>query len=152
MTISFRTMTALDLPVVVSMERVVYPSDAWSVGQFKEELAGVPLNRFYIVAVNEKSEIVGYAGVFSPDEGLDADIHTLTVAADFRRQGIGRALLDQLIAWSYERKAPSIFLEMREGNEEASPLYISAGFTPISRRDDYYGNGVHAVVMKKELV
>jgi len=152
MTITYRDMTALDFPAVVSMERAVYPADAWSVGQFKEELAGVPLNRFYLVATNEKSQIVGYAGVFSPDEALDADIHTLTVAPNFRRQGIGRAMLDQLIAWAYERKAPAIFLEMREGNEEASPLYISSGFTPISRRDDYYGSGVHALVMKRELL
>lgn len=152
MTITYREMIALDLPVVVSMERAVYPVDAWSVRQFKEELAGVPLNRFYIVATSEKSEIVGYAGVFSPDEGLDADIHTLTVTPNFRKQGIGRAMLDQLIAWAYERKAPALFLEMREGNEEASPLYISAGFTPISRREDYYGSGIHAVIMKKDLL
>jgi ribosomal-protein-alanine N-acetyltransferase len=150
--ITYRDMTALDLPVVVSMERSVYPDDAWSVGQFKEELAGVPLNRYYVVAVNENQKIVGYAGAFSPDEGLDADIHTLTVTEDFRKQGIGHSMLDQLIAWAYERKAPAIFLEMREGNEAADPLYRAAGFTPISRRDDYYGRGVHAVVMKKELL
>jgi ribosomal-protein-alanine N-acetyltransferase len=151
MTITYRDMTALDIPVVVSLERDVYPLDAWSVTQFKEELSGVPLNRFYLVAINQNNQIVGYAGVFSPDEALDADIHTLTVAPSFRRLGIGRALLDQLIAWAYERKAPAIFLEMREGNDEANHLYLSAGFTPISRRDDYYGSGVHAVVMKKEL-
>lgn len=152
MTITYRDMTMLDLPVVVGMERTVYPGDAWSVAQFKEELANVPLNRSYIVAVNEKSEIVGYAGVFSPNEGIEADIHTLTVAQNFRNQGIGRAMLDQLIAWARMRKAPAIFLEMREDNKEANPLYISAGFAPISRRNDYYGSGVHAIVMKKELL
>jgi ribosomal-protein-alanine N-acetyltransferase len=152
MTVTYRAMTALDLPLVVSMERTVYPHDAWSVGQFKEELAGVPLNRFYLVALNEEKEVIGYAGVFSPDEGLDADIHTLTVSPHFRRQGIGRSMLDQLIAWAYERKAPTIFLEMREDNAQANPLYISTGFIPISRRDDYYGSGVHAVVMRKELL
>jgi ribosomal-protein-alanine N-acetyltransferase len=68
MTVTYRAMTALDLPLVVSMERTVYPHDAWSVGQLKEELAGVPLNRFYLVALNEEKEVIGYAGVFSPDE------------------------------------------------------------------------------------
>lgn len=152
MTITYRAMNALDLPAVVGMERAVYPVDAWSVAQFKEELAGVPLNRSYIVAVNEESEIVGYAGVFSLGEGAEADIHTLTVTPDYRSQGIGRAMLDRLITWARERRAPAIFLEMREGNQEANPLYISAGFTPISRRNNYYGSGVHAVVMKKELL
>lgn len=144
-------MMALDLPVIVSMEREIYRDDAWSVSQFKEELAAVPKNRFYIVAVSGEHEIVGYAGAFSPDIGLDADVLTLTVSPKYRRQGIGRAMLEQLIAWARERDAPAIFLEVREGNEEASPLYISAGFEPISRRNNYYSLGVDAVIMKKEL-
>lgn len=133
------------------MEREVYRADAWSVGQFKEELANVPKNRLYIVAVNEKTEVVGYAGVFSPDLSLDADVLTLTVAPAFRRRGIGRAMLRDLIEWSRDRRAPAIFLEVREGNEEASPLYLSEGFEEISRRSNYYSLGVNAVVMKKDL-
>ena len=149
--ITYREMNALDLPVVVSMERQVYRTDAWTVSQFKEELASVPRNRHYIVAVSQDNEIAGYAGVFSPDAGLDADVLTLTVAPKFRRQGIGRAMLEQLITWARERRAPAIFLEVREGNEEAGPLYLSAGFHPISRRSNYYSLGVDAVIMKKDL-
>ena len=149
--ITYRPMISLDVPVVVAMEREVYRTDAWSVDQFKEELANVPKNRFYLVAVSEKSEIVGYAGVFSPDHGLAADVLTLTVAESFRRQGIGRAMLQDLIAWAQERRAPAIFLEVREGNEEAAPLYLSEGFEEISRRSNYYSLGVNAVVMKKDL-
>lgn len=149
--ITYREMIALDLPVIVSMEREIYRTDAWSMGQFKEELAAVPRNRYYIVAQNDENEIVGYAGTFSPDLGLDADVLTLTVAPKYRRQGIGRALLDQLITWAKMRKAPAIFLEVREGNVEASPLYKSAGFEPISTRSNYYSLGVNAVIMKKDL-
>ncbi len=149
--ITYREMLAFDLPVIVSMEREVYRADAWSMGQFKEELAGVPRNRYYIVAQDEESHIVGYAGAFSPDVGLDADVLTLTVAPSFRRQGIGRAMLDQLIMWAKTRKAPALFLEVREGNVEASPLYESAGFEPISTRSNYYSLGVNAVIMKKDL-
>lgn len=149
--ITYREMIALDLPVIVSMEREVYRTDAWTMGQFKEELAAVPRNRYYIVAQNETNDIVGYAGAFSPDLGLDADVLTLTVVPKYRRQGIGRALLDQLITWAKMRKAPAIFLEVREGNVEASPLYKSAGFEPISMRSNYYSLGVNAVIMKKDL-
>lgn len=149
--ITYRDMIALDLPVIVSMEREIYRTDAWSMGQFKEELAAVPRNRYYIVAQNDENEIVGYAGAFSPDLGLDADVLTLTVAPKYRRQGIGRAMLDQLITWAKMRKAPAIFLEVREGNVEANPLYESAGFKPISTRTNYYSLGVNAVIMKKDL-
>lgn len=149
--ITYREMIALDLPLVVSMEREIYRTDAWTMHQFKEELAAVPRNRFYIVAQNESNEIVGYAGAFSPDIALDADVLTLTVAPKYRRQGIGRSMLDQLITWAKMRKAPAIFLEVREGNIEANPLYESAGFEQISTRSNYYALGVNANVMKKDL-
>jgi len=149
--ITYRDMIALDLPVIVSMEREVYRTDAWTMSQFKEELVAVPRNRYYIVALNERSEIVGYAGAFSPDLGLDTDVLTLTVDPNYRRQGIGREMLDQLITWAKMRKAPAIFLEVREGNVEASPLYESAGFEQISTRSNYYSIGVNAVIMKKDL-
>lgn len=149
--ITYREMIALDLPVIVSMEREIYRTDAWTMSQFKEELAAVPRNRYYIIAQNVAKQIVGYAGAFSPDTGLDADVLTLTVAPTYRRQGIGRAMLDQLITWATMRKAPSIFLEVREGNVEASPLYESAGFEPISTRSNYYSLGVNAIIMKKDL-
>lgn len=149
--ITYREMITLDLPVIVSMEREIYRTDAWTIGQFKEELAAVPRNRYYIVAQNEANQIIGYAGAFSPDLGLDADVLTLTVASKYRRQGIGRALLDQLITWAKMRKAPAIFLEVREGNVEASPLYESVGFKQISTRSNYYSLGVNAVIMKKDL-
>jgi ribosomal-protein-alanine N-acetyltransferase len=145
-------MTALDLPVVVSMEREVYTKDAWSVGQFKEELSSVPKNRLYLVAVDHDSQVIGYAGVFAPNEGLDSEVLTLTVGENFRRRGIGRSMLRELIAWALARKSPAIFLEVREGNAEASPLYVSEGFAPISHRNNYYAEGIRAVVMKKELI
>ena len=149
--ITYREMIALDLPVIVSMEREIYRTDGWTMNQFKEELAAVPRNRYYIIAQNETNEVVGYAGAFSPNIGLDADVLTLTVAPKYRRAGIGRAMLDQLIAWAKMRKAPAIFLEVREGNVEASPLYKSAGFVSISTRSNYYSLGVNAVIMKKDL-
>lgn len=149
--ITYREMIGFDLPVIVSIEREVYRGDAWTMSQFKEELAAVPKNRYYIVAQNDSNEIVGYAGAFSPDMNLDADVLTLTVTPEYRRQGIGRALLNMVIEWAERRKAPNIFLEVREGNIEASPLYVGAGFHAISTRSNYYSLGVNAVIMKKEL-
>jgi ribosomal protein S18 acetylase RimI-like enzyme len=61
-------------------------------------------------------------------------------------------MLRELIAWATKRNSPSIFLEVREGNDEASPLYLSEGFEPISHRNNYYSAGVRAVVMKKDLL
>jgi len=42
-------------------------------------------------------------------------------------------------------------LEIREGNKEAQPLYEKRGYNVISRRDNYYATGIHALIMRKEV-
>jgi ribosomal-protein-alanine N-acetyltransferase len=144
--ITYRDMVIFDLGAVQAMERAVYPDDAWSLAQFKEELAGTPQSRFYIVACEEQ-EIVGYAGIAITQDV--ADIHTLTVEPKYRRRGIGKELLRQIEAWAVNRGALSLMLEMRVGNSQAQPLYEAAGYQAISERKHYYGTGVHAIIMKK---
>ncbi len=73
------------------------------------------------------------------------------MVVDQRRKGIGRELLKRLIDWARVKKAQAIMLEMRLGNDAARPLYESFGFIEISKRENYYGPGLTAVVMRKEL-
>jgi len=42
-------------------------------------------------------------------------------------------------------------LEVRVGNDAAQPLYTSNGFYPLNIRKDYYGPGLDARVMRKDL-
>ena len=143
-----RQMSSLDLPVVISLEREIFQKEAWSVSQFKEELAGVPLSRFYVVAENE-GEIIGYGGIAQGAPNFEADIHTIAVAEKFRKKGIGRQIMASLEDWAIKRGAKEIFLEMRTSNLEAKPLYESMNYQVISTRKNYYGSGIDAYVMRK---
>jgi len=146
--INYREMNALDIPVLVGIEKAIYPESPWSAAQFREELSGVPRTRKYIVAM-EESSIIGYAGIALA--GDVADIHTLTVLPPYRRRGIASSMLDQLEKWASSKKVSALMLEMREGNLEAEPLYEKHGYSVISRRNDYYAPGIHALIMRKEL-
>lgn len=146
--VKFREFNALDLVPAVAMETEVYGKSGWSAGQFKEEFAKAPKNAYYIAA-EANGELIGYAGIYYLSEF--ADIHTITVAINHRRKGIGREFLKRLINWARVKKAEAIMLEVRVGNEEAMPLYIASGFTEISRRQNYYGPGLTAIIMRKEL-
>jgi ribosomal-protein-alanine N-acetyltransferase len=146
--ITYRDMIALDIPVLVGMEREIYPESPWSAAQFREELAGVPRNRKYIVAL-EGTSIIGYAGIALA--GDVADIHTLTVTPDFRRRGIASVMLKELEEWAKSKKVSAFMLEMREGNTQAQPLYEKHGYQVISRRDNYYAPKIHALIMRKEV-
>jgi tRNA threonylcarbamoyl adenosine modification protein YeaZ len=146
--VKFRPMTALDLVSATAIEKEVYGKAAWSAAQFKEEFAKAPKTAHYLAAEFE-GKLIAYAGIFYLAEV--ADIHTLTVVADHRRKGIGRELLKRLIDWARVKSAQAVMLEMRIGNDQARPLYESLGFIEISRRENYYGPGLTAVVMRKEL-
>ena len=146
--INYREMIALDIPVLAGMEKEIYPESPWSAAQFREELSGVPKTRKYLVAL-DKQEIVGYGGVAIA--GDVADIHTLTVIPSHRRKGIATQILAELESWALSKGIKDFMLEMREGNLEAQPLYEKYGFQVISRRDNYYAPGIHALIMRKEV-
>ena len=97
----------------------------------------------------ENGSVIGYAGVALA--GDVADIHTIAVIPSHRKQGIASQMLDQLESWASTKPITALMLEMREGNLEAEPLYIKRGYSRIARRDNYYGPGIHALIMRKEL-
>ena len=146
--IEYREMSVFDVPALVGIEKEVFPESPWSAAQFREELSGVPKTRRYLVA-HEKGVIVGYAGVALA--GDVADIHNIAVIPNYRKQGIASHLLDELENWAISKGVTALMLEIREGNAEAFPLYEKRGYAVISRRDNYYAPGVHALIMRKEL-
>ncbi len=149
--ITYREASALDIPVLTSMEKILFPESPWSTAQFKEEFAGVPRTRYFCVATDGEN-IIGYAGVMVIAPGVEADILTVGVLDTYRKQGIGRAFMDQLEAWSIQREAPAMMLEVDVENIAAVALYKSLGYSIISTRKDYYGPSLDAFVMRKELV
>jgi [ribosomal protein S18]-alanine N-acetyltransferase len=78
------------------------------------------------------------------------ELHVLNVATDpsHRRRGIGRALVDQAVAFAKERQVRIVLLEVRRGNQPAIRLYRSFGFSVLGLRRGYYSdNGEDALEM-----
>ena len=149
--ITLRDAIALDLPVLVSMEKQLFSESPWSMGQFKEEFAGVPKTRAFLVAVNGENQIVGYAGVLVVAPGVEADVLTVAVLPEYQKQGIATQFMDRLEAWAREKSAPAMMLEVGIDNNTAIDLYIKLGYSKISTRANYYGPALDAFVMRKEL-
>ena len=148
--ITYRQPIALDIPVLATYEKELFPYSPWSTSQFKEEFAGIPTTRFMSVA-EDGNTIVGYCGVFLPAPGIEADILTVAVLPAYRRRGIAKEFMRQIEEWAREREASAMMLEVEIKNEAAITLYQSLGYMKISVRMDYYGPGQDAHVMRKEL-
>jgi ribosomal-protein-alanine N-acetyltransferase len=128
----------------------MFPDYPWSQAQFKEEIAGLGGTRQFILALNDGS-IIGYAGIMVVAAGVPADLLTIAVLPDFRGQGIAQRMLAALESWANKVGATEVILEVDTKNESAIRLYQLAGYEEISIRADYYGLGVDALVMRKEL-
>jgi ribosomal-protein-alanine N-acetyltransferase len=150
--IEYRAAAQLDLPVLVSMERVLFADSPWSMGQFREEFKGVPKSRYFLVATNDEDQIVGYAAVLVIAPGVEADVLTVAVLPDYTRQGIATQFMAELEKWSLSKGAPAMMLEVGTKNASAIALYEKLGYENISTRKGYYGPGLDAFVMRKELV
>ena len=67
--------------------------------------------------ISANPDIVALGGV---SHGPDAEILTLGVSSGERGQGIGAALLDELLTIAWEGKAEQVFLEVRTGDSGAA--------------------------------
>ena len=149
--ISYRDAVHLDLPVLVSMEKVLFADSPWSMGQFKEEFKGIPRTHFFTVAVDSNNQILGYAGVMVVAPGVEADVLTIGVLPQYRKTGVGTAFMAQLENWASDRESNAMMLEVGVENVGAVSLYESLGYSKISIRKSYYGAGLDALVMRKDL-
>ena len=148
--ISYRAAIQLDLPVLVSMERVLFADSPWTTGQFKEAFQGVPASRHFLVATNEQDQIVGYAAVLAVAPGVEADVLTVAVLPEYARKGIATHFMGELEKWSQSKEASAMMLEVGVENAGAIALYEKLGYQTIAIRKNYYGQGLDAFVMRKE--
>ncbi len=143
-----RTATADDLAEVTGLEEACY-SDPWP----KTAFASLPENArvFFSVARSDVGgQVAGYVVAwYVLDEG---ELANLAVAPALRRQGIGRILLDAMLADASARGTSHVFLEVRESNVAARKLYRARGFEEIGRRKSYYRTPVEdALILRRTL-
>src|SRR5262249_51786071 len=111
--------------------------------QLREELARAWAR--LRVARAPSGEVLGYVLFWHVTD----EIHLLNVAVapGERRGGIGRALVEEVIAYAKAHAAAKILLEVRASNVPAIALYKALAFTEFNVRTRYYADGEDAVEM-----
>lgn len=138
-------MNPSDLDEIMTIERASF-SYPWSPRFFLQELR-VPCARSLLAVLGGKT--VGYIVYWLlPSE---VDIHNLAVHPTYRRQGIGRSLLQGVVEEAKRNRASKVTLEVRKSNEAAQRLYHSLGFVARGVRKGYYSDdGEDALAMVLE--
>lgn len=139
-----------DIDELVALETELFPDDAWTAASLWAELAARPRRSYVVARDDADGELSGYGGV---DLGGEvADIMTMAVAPHHQGRGLGRKLLDELVARAVADHAAYLMLEVRADNDAARRLYESSGFDTLTIRRRYYQPGdVDAHVMRLTL-
>lgn len=145
-----RKMTLADLPAVMEIENQAF-TNPWSTEMVKKELT----QDWSTVFVGEAYTPSGWAlRGFAIFWLVHDEVHVLNVATDraVRRQGIGRRIMDAVIAFGRDHKCRLATLEVRRSNEAALELYKALGFRAVGMRPNYYQDDREdAVVMIMDL-
>ena len=105
-------------------------------------------NAFVIVAEYE-GEFAGYADIWTVLD--EADLNSIAVRVDFRRKGIGDAIMLAMTEILSANGVATINLEVRVSNMPAIKLYKKYGFNECGVRPGYYlDNGEDALIMERE--
>lgn len=145
--IRIRQAKIYDVPAMARIERDSFDSP-WSAEEItKDVTAG---GNIYVAVAECREEKAGY-GEIRMVAG-EAQIYNIAIAPEFRREGIGEALLRHMINKAEEEGCTLVTLEVRGGNDAAMSLYRKLGFREVGRRKGYYAKGGEdAVLMDLDL-
>ncbi|WP_044477358.1 ribosomal protein S18-alanine N-acetyltransferase [Paenibacillus antibioticophila] len=145
--VSIRKMTLEDIPDIMIIEHESFTLP-WSEEAFRNELTMNHFAKYLVMELDGKP--VAYAGMWTIVD--EAHITNIAVRTAHRGQGLGEALLLQLIQLAMEYRIERMTLEVRESNLVAQALYRKLGFEPAGIRKAYYSdNQEDAVIMWCEL-
>jgi ribosomal-protein-alanine N-acetyltransferase len=129
-----RSAVPADAAALVAIERRCF-SDPWSEASFREALAS-PWT--FGLAAQGSRGVAGY--LIAREVAGTGEVLNLAVAPEFRRRGVGGALLQAGLAALRRRRVTEVFLEVRESNRSAQALYAGYGVRPVGQRTAYYRN------------
>lgn len=125
----FRKFNVKDMRRILEIEKSAFPKSPYSEYIFRHFYFTNPEG---FLICEKDGVVVGYAMFY--DYGY---VVSLAVDEGFRREGIGKRLMEEVIN---RCKGNKIFLEVRKSNKGAQEFYHSLGFKVVGVIPLYYGH------------
>ena len=125
-------MQETDLDEVAALEKEIF-SMPWSKKGFLDTLS---MAQVHFLVARKGGELVGYCGIYqAADEG---EITNVAVDEKFRKHGIAKQMVEQLIAQAAAEGTKHFVLEVRCSNDAAVHLYRKLHFENQGIRKNFY--------------
>lgn len=127
-----KKMTSSHIEEIAKLEKECFATP-WSEEGLRSELNN-NLARFFVAFSGER--VAGYIG--SHNVLGEVYITNVAVFSEFRRNGVGKALVNFLVEQMKTENAEFVTLEVRKSNSNAISLYEKCGFEKVGERKDFY--------------
>ncbi len=131
--IIIKNMNKDHISILAELEKSCF-TQPWSEKSLAEELNNRTAH--FLVAEKKTGEIMGYIGVFVVCESCY--ISNIAVFPQYRRQGVGKTLINSASETAKKLGAESISLEVSPSNTAAIMLYNMSGFEEVGLRKNFY--------------
>ena len=140
---------------LAALHRRCFAKQAWGAEAFAALLA-MPGCHGWLTAEDNDSDGLLTALLLARRAADEAEILTLCVNPEHRRQALAKRLVRHLIQTLSQDGVTALHLEVAIDNHAARALYSGFGFLEIGRRPDYYkaapqGERVDACMLRLEL-
>ena len=144
--LDIRRFDLRDLPRVMEIEVACFEDDAYSGETFVYWLRQCP----QLCRVLETEDVVaGY--IIGRSRELEGSIVSIGVDPAWRRQGVGRALVEDVLQRLSDRGACRVHLEARFDDPQAIGFWRDRGFSADGFVAAYYRDGTGALTMRRSL-
>ncbi|MDZ4725508.1 MAG: ribosomal protein S18-alanine N-acetyltransferase [Leptospira sp.] len=133
---NFQLISETDLPELIQLESICFPSETWTEKMLRTHL------EFHAAYFWRDNDLKGYALIC--ETPWEVEIFRIATAPTYQRQGVGQFLFTNLFE-TFPKK--DFFLEVKESNESAIQLYKKMGFTVLETRKNYYPDKSTAIIM-----
>ena len=126
---------------------------AWTDGEIENLVQSSSSWALIARSIDSAEKLAGFVIMRSAVD--EAEVLSIGVKPNWQRYGVGRMLMDAVLAETYRQRLTSVFLEVDEANVAASSLYTKLGFRAVAERPDYYrlpdGSRGKAIIMRRDL-
>jgi ribosomal protein S18 acetylase RimI-like enzyme len=147
----YRLYRADDFPQLYAIERTCFQPPFRFAVRYMRKLIDSPASATWIA--EDDARMTGFAIVGWPQESDQAIayIHTLEVAPGQRRRGIASELLRRVETSAANAGAFALWLHVAEENSAAINLYQAHGYLAQGREENFYAEGLPALIYVKPL-
>ena len=138
-----------DIPAILEIENISF-QNPWRASTFSGEIANRGISYPYVIVHRNRERIIGYIIYWKIQE--EVQICNFAIHPDFRKKGIGEAVIRSVIKAIQRDGGVYVFLEVRPSNLAARNLYKKLGFKILGSRKDYYQTPLEdALIMGRPL-